>query len=68
MTLSPLSNQSKFDLNGERIPTGYDNGLSQDYNRKLAKWFSTRLSARNDVRRAFPNTPTKKESNESNQP
>lgn len=28
--------------------TGWDNGLCQDYDRGLAKWFSSRLSAKND--------------------
>jgi hypothetical protein len=26
--------------------TGWDNGLSQDYNRALGKWFADRLGAR----------------------
>lgn len=29
-------------------PTGWDTGLCQDYDKGLAKWFSTRLSAKND--------------------
>ncbi len=28
------------------MATGWDNGLNQDYDKKLAKWFSTRLGAR----------------------
>lgn len=41
----------------EDVPrTGWTDGLSQDYNRKLAQWFSSRLTARQDVRKAFPNS------------
>jgi hypothetical protein len=28
--------------------TGWDTGLCQDYDKGLAKWFSSRLSAKND--------------------
>ena len=34
--------------------TGNDDGLNQDYNRELSKWFSSRLTAKDGVRRAFP--------------
>ena len=34
--------------------SGATHGLSQDYCRGLAMWFATRLSANEDVRRAFP--------------
>lgn len=33
--------------------TGWDTGLCQDYNRKLALWFASRLDAREVVRRWF---------------
>lgn len=33
--------------------TGWTDGLCQDYDRGLAKWFASRLSAREDVRKAF---------------
>ena len=35
-------------------PTGWNEGLSQDYSKELSDWFSSRLTAREDVRRAFP--------------
>ena len=34
--------------------TGWNDGLCQDYDKELSNWFSTRLTAREDVRRAFP--------------
>jgi hypothetical protein len=36
--------------------TGWDNGLSQDYDRKLGTWFADRLGAREQLRRDFPMT------------
>lgn len=33
--------------------TGWDNGLCQDYCRKLSMWFASRLDAREVVRRWF---------------
>ena len=33
--------------------TGWNNGLCQDYDRGLAKWFASRLDAREVVRRWF---------------
>lgn len=35
-------------------PTGYDNGLSQDYDAKLGRWFAEKPNARQEVREAFP--------------
>lgn len=35
-------------------PTGWDNGLSQDYNAKLGIWFADRLGAQEQLRRDFP--------------
>lgn len=35
-------------------PTGWDKGLSQDYDRGLANWFSSRLDAYAVLRRWFP--------------
>ncbi len=35
--------------------TGWNNGLCQDYNRKLHLWFASRLDARAVVRRWFAN-------------
>jgi hypothetical protein len=35
-------------------PTGWNDGLCQDYDKGLSNWFSTRLTAKEDVRRAFP--------------
>ena len=34
-------------------PTGWDNGLCQDYDRGLALWFASRLDARHTIRRWF---------------
>ena len=34
-------------------PTGYDNGLSQDYDAKLGRWFAEKPNARQEVREAF---------------
>jgi len=34
-------------------PTGWDNGLCQDYCRGLSLWFASRLDAREVVRRWF---------------
>jgi hypothetical protein len=33
--------------------SGWDTGLCQDYSKGLSNWFSTRLSARDDLRKAF---------------
>lgn len=33
--------------------TGWDNGLSQDYNAKLGTWFADRLGARQQLREDF---------------
>lgn len=33
--------------------TGWDNGLSQDYNKKLGQWFANRLGAREELRRTL---------------
>jgi hypothetical protein len=33
--------------------TGWNDGLCQDYSKGLANWFSTRLSAKDDLRRAL---------------
>lgn len=33
----------------EQKPTGWDDGLLQDYNRKLSNWLSTRLDAKHVV-------------------
>lgn len=35
------------------MATGWDNGLNQDYCRELGQWFASRLSAREDVRKAM---------------
>lgn len=35
------------------MATGWDNGLNQDYSRDLGKWFASRLSAREDVRKSL---------------
>ena len=32
------------------MATGWDNGLSQDYNRKLGAWFAERLGAKRELR------------------
>jgi len=34
-------------------PTGYDNGLSQDYDAKLGRWFAEKPNARQEVMEAF---------------
>lgn len=39
-------------MNDQRV-TGWDTGLSQDYDRGLAQWFASRLGAREDLRRAM---------------
>ena len=36
--------------------TGWNDGLCQDYSKGLAQWFSTRLSAKDDLRKAFTNS------------
>jgi len=33
--------------------TGWDNGLCQDYDRKLFRWFASRIDARYQLRRAL---------------
>ena len=33
--------------------TGWNNGLNQDYDRKLGKWFASKAGAREDVRKAM---------------
>ena len=33
----------------EQKVTGWDNGLSQDYNRELGRWFADRLGARQQL-------------------
>lgn len=38
--------------------TGWDNGLNQDYNRKLHKWFASRMDARHVLRQRYKE-PTK---------
>ena len=38
----------------EVIPTGRDAGLSQDYSKGLAAWFSSRPNAKQEVRELFP--------------
>ena len=35
------------------MATGWDNGLNQDYNRKLGGWFANRLGARQQLREMF---------------
>ena len=34
-------------------PTGWDNGLSQDYNAQLGKWFADQPGARQQIREMF---------------
>ena len=45
--------------------TGRNDGLCQDYNGNLGRWFADRLSARNDIRRAFNMTKNIEELNTS---
>ena len=35
------------------VPTGWDNGLSQDYDKKLGKWFADQPGARQQIREMF---------------
>lgn len=35
------------------MATGWDNGLCQDYDKKLGKWFANRLGARQQLREMF---------------
>ena len=37
----------------EQIPTGWSDGLSQDYNRKLGNWFANRLGAQQELRELY---------------
>jgi hypothetical protein len=43
-------------------PTGWNNGLLQDYDRGLANWFSSRLDAMAVLRRWFGNQTAKSKS------
>ena len=36
--------------------TGWDNGLSQDYDKGLGRWFANRLGARQQLRQDFEMT------------
>ena len=38
---------------GKKNPTGWDNGLNQDYDKKLGRWFADRMDARQTVREVF---------------
>jgi protoheme ferro-lyase len=38
--------------------TGWDNGLSQDYNKKLAQWFMSKPGAMHELRSQFMTTRT----------
>lgn len=40
-------------INLKPMPTGRNNGLCQDYCRKLSLWFASRIDARHTLRRWF---------------
>jgi hypothetical protein len=54
------TDEQKFQDNWEAIfgkkevkPTGWDNGLNQDYDRKLGQWFANQPGARQQVKETF---------------
>ena len=46
---------------GEAV-TGWDNGLSQDYDKNLGRWFADRPGARQQLRETFASQPAQPES------
>jgi len=48
-----MSKRDKNKAKSEPIVTGWDNGLNQDYNKKLARWFSEKPNARQEIRDLF---------------
>jgi len=48
----------------EPKPTGWDNGLSQDYNKELGKWFANQMGARQQLVEALEVIGMEKKGNE----